>query len=1016
MKTLFSQEEQMLHRLVLHANMNRFTSVSLILLFVLLGSLQVLSAQEKADSLVLTFTLNDAVSLDRLTDARISVLDVRDSSLLAEGERIDIVSGSLSFKSDTYGARVSRKGKYLVHVEKEGYESSWETVEVPARQYGHPVTEWPVNILLYKVLTRELGEVKVKASKILMVHKGDTLEYDATYFKLADGSMLDALIDNLPGVQMDEYGRIKVNGEYVSSLLVNGREFFKGDPKVALRNLPSYTVRKVQVYRKPEGDSYLFREKPGTLITDPLVMDVRLKKEYEDSWIANVELAGGAESRKAGRGVYLGKLFLMRYTDVSSLAAFGNVNNLSDLSVADSKGNWRLPNPASGVVESQTGGVSYSWDDKQGFNINSALSAEHRGTDRLSENAGETFLENGNIFSRMRNQEYNNDIRLSLKSDLGVYRKKHGLTVSDLSIDYKRADSRSLSRSASFNSFPYEERANAALDSLFDGPESVRLEESLTNRIERMQTAREEEFLAKTFGQYAFKTIPILKHGIGADFFGEYGFNKRDGYLSESTVYGASSEGVSGYELNQYSRLPENHYEYELGISTTLFSRFIPFGKVVRGEKNKLWFRFMVYYNFRDSYRSGKRRLYQLDSLASWIRPGYGSDFYEDMKSELADFDSELDQIIDLKNSYQTTERHMRHLLRFELPFRNIFIPDLDLRLYPQMEVVNEYIKDFRNETGQMKRIRDVRFTPLVNLKYKDIYFSYRYNVLSPNLLDLLDVRDDSNPLLLTLGNKDLKKMRKHVFDLSFRKSTTEFQRNFSMRYYFILYLDSWTRAMSYDRNTGKTVRKPVNARDWEHYFRGNYGQRLDQEDKWRLDAYTTYSISSLVDYFTDSGVLGEGRQQTLSHKWNNELRLTYRFDERTRVNAKAKADWQVVRNDRPDFEDIRATDFSYGVTLTTQLPGRLDLDTDLMMYSRRGYQDASMNDNSLVWNLSLARTFGKTKNWIVKASGMDLLHQISNVRRVINSYGRSETRYNTVPSYVMLHLIYRLDVKPKKK
>ena len=113
-----------------------------IMLLVLLGGLQVLSAQEKADSLVLTFTLNDAVSLDRLTDARISVLDVRDSSLLAEGERIDIVSGSLSFKSDTYGARVSRKGKYLVHVEKEGYESSWETVEVPARQYGHPVTEW----------------------------------------------------------------------------------------------------------------------------------------------------------------------------------------------------------------------------------------------------------------------------------------------------------------------------------------------------------------------------------------------------------------------------------------------------------------------------------------------------------------------------------------------------------------------------------------------------------------------------------------------------------------------------------------------------------------------------------------------------------------------------------------------------------------------------------------------------------------------------------------------------------
>lgn len=988
-----------------------------IIIFLLLGSLQVLSAQEKADSLILTFTLNDAVSLDRLTDARISVLDVRDSSLLAEGERIDIVSGSLSFKSDTYGARVSRKGKYLVHVEKEGYESSWETVEVPARQYGHPVTEWPVNILLYKVLTRKLGEVKVKASKILMVHKGDTLEYDATYFKLADGSMLDALIENLPGVQIDEYGRIKVNGEYVSSLLVNGREFFKGDPKVALRNLPSYTVRKVQVYRKPEGDSYLFREKPGTLITDPLVMDVRLKKEYEDSWIANAELAGGVESRKAGRGVYLGKLFLMRYTDVSSLAAFGNVNNLSDLSVADSKGNWRLPDPASGVVESQTGGISYGWNNKKGTILNSALKAEHRNTDRLSEDAGENFMENGNIFSRMRNRNYNENISLNWKNDFSLYRDRYALTIYNISMNYSHTDNRSLSRSASFNSFPYENYANAALDSLFDGPESTLLEESLVNRIERMRTGRQKDFVAKGNGSFSFKAFPWMKSAIGTSFSGEYGFKKEDDYLNENTVYGSLSDGSSGYELNQYSRLPERHFEYSFGTGIPLFKKSVPFGKVTDGKKNNLFIDLDLVYRFEDSYRSGKRTLYQLDSLESWTCPGYGGAFYDEVKNELEEFGGNLDQVIDLKNSYETTERNFSHQLQPKMRFQNLFVPDLYFYFNANVLFRNESVRDFRNEFVRNKRIRNISFDPQIIVQYRELYLTYYHQEMIPDLLYYLDVRDDSNPLFLTLGNSELENTVTDFWDISYRKSTTKFQRNFSIQNQFALYRNLVTQAIAYDRKTGKTVRKPINTDGaWINYFSGNYGQRLDAAGKWAFDAYTGYQITHTTDYFTDSGVLGEGRQQTLSHNWSNELRLTYRFDERTRVNAKAKADWQVVRNDRPDVEDIRATDFSYGVTLTTQLPGRLDLDTDLMMYSRRGYQDASMNDNSLVWNLSLARTFGKTKNWIVKASGMDLLHQISNVRRVINSYGRSETRYNTMPSYVMLHLIYRLDVKPKKK
>ena len=80
--------------------------------------------------------------------------------------------------------------------------------------------------------------------------KGDTIVYNADAFQLSKGSMLDALIEQLPGAELKDNGVITVNGKQVSSLLVNGKDFFRGDPKVALENLPAYMVNKVKVYEK----------------------------------------------------------------------------------------------------------------------------------------------------------------------------------------------------------------------------------------------------------------------------------------------------------------------------------------------------------------------------------------------------------------------------------------------------------------------------------------------------------------------------------------------------------------------------------------------------------------------------------------------------------------------------------------------------------------------------------------------------------------------------------------------
>lgn len=90
----------------------------------------------------------------------------------------------------------------------------------------------------------QLGEATVTASKIRMVVKGDTLVYNADAFQLSEGSMLDGLIKRLPGFELRD-GQITVNGQYVSSLLVSGEDFFRGNPRVALENLPAYAMLQV---------------------------------------------------------------------------------------------------------------------------------------------------------------------------------------------------------------------------------------------------------------------------------------------------------------------------------------------------------------------------------------------------------------------------------------------------------------------------------------------------------------------------------------------------------------------------------------------------------------------------------------------------------------------------------------------------------------------------------------------------------------------------------------------------
>ncbi len=124
---------------------------------------------------------------------------------------------------------------------------------------------------------------------------------------------------------------------------------------------------------------------------------------------------------------------------------------------------------------------------------------------------------------------------------------------------------------------------------------------------------------------------------------------------------------------------------------------------------------------------------------------------------------------------------------------------------------------------------------------------------------------------------------------------------------------------------------------------------------------------------------------------------------------------YRNARSHREDFTDLNIRNYDYGLTATFQLPWRLQLSTDLIMFSRRGYNDTSLNTDDLVWNVRLPYTAMKGK-LVFMPDGFDILSQLSNVTYELNGQGRVETRRNVLPQYALFHVQYKLNKNPKKK
>ena len=189
--------------------------------------------------------VQDAFLKTPLPEAKVSLLNAADSSIIDTIPVKKMYRADGSLKEAQFSMMVKNAPrKYLLKASLRGYESGYLPLTIEGKEEGILFLDRPLE--LRKMPEKDLGEVTVTATKVKMFWKGDTLVYDATAFKLPDGSMLDDLIRQMPGVTMNEKGEIFVNNRKIDELQLGSRSFMRGNSKVLLENLPYYTVKNIK--------------------------------------------------------------------------------------------------------------------------------------------------------------------------------------------------------------------------------------------------------------------------------------------------------------------------------------------------------------------------------------------------------------------------------------------------------------------------------------------------------------------------------------------------------------------------------------------------------------------------------------------------------------------------------------------------------------------------------------------------------------------------------------------------
>ena len=881
------------------------------------------------------------------------------------------VSGTVSNDRGAFSIDAPSNGTYRLRFTSMGYKRLDREVLLRKDQnvdLGNILLEPDSKMLQEAVITRQAAQVVVKK---------DTLVYNPEAYRTPEGSPIEELIKRMPGAEVDEDGNITINGKQVKKILLDGKEFMLGDVETALKNIPVSIIQNVKFYDQQSDQARITGIEDGNKET---VLDFTIKKGMNRGYMTNLDLAGGTKELYATRG--MGSSF----TDKTRFVLMGNANNKEE-----NAGWWNRR----GQNTNKMLGTNFNYDDNEKLKFDFSIRWNHRTGDNRNENSRENFysqdsktFSNSHSKNLSRNDNWNGNVRLEWKPDTltNILVRANG--------GYGKSDGISTSAAATFNDDPYLYVSDPLAPYDFSSPLISHYVN--TNSSASLSYGKNRNFWGM---MQLYRRLNPRGRNITVRAEVSGGKNQQRN-ASNNDVHLFLMKNAAGedstYFTARYNTTPSDNNGYVLSAN---YSE--PLWKGAHLQAN---------YELRYNQNKSDRQTFDFSHMNlnpfAGIVPAYRE--WDPWIADLMPIDDYLDRNLSRFSEYKNYTHNIRLTLRH---WQEEYDYNVGVLLQPQR---SNFIQDYRGV--YVDTIRNVvNFTPTVDFHYKfsdqhDIWLHYRGDTRQPDITQLLDITDDSNPLYITQGNPGLKPQFTNSLNVYYKNYISKYKRSIVLYGNYRHIRNSISNLVRYNAETGGSMSRPENINgNWNADGGFTFNTAVDSLGHWNLGSDTRVRYNNYVSYVAQRQADAE-KNTTRTTNLNQRLNFSFRNDW-LEVTLDGNVNYQHTRNKLQPNANLDTWQFSYGGQILLRLPAGFEVSTNIREHSRRGYNDPSMNTNELIWNGQISKSFLKSKTLIVALNFYDLLQQQSNFERWINANTRSDTQYNSINSYAMLHVRYRLNM-----
>lgn len=913
--------------------------------------------------------VTDASDHSPLSDATVRLLNARDSAFV-KGVAAD-VNGRFSLSDIS-------NGNYIVEASYIGYAKGY----TPVRVNGSDPKRIQLSLKESSIM---LSEATVTAVKTPIKVMEDTIEYNADSYTTQPNAVVEDLLKRLPGVEVDSDGGITANGKTVTKILIDGKEFFSDDPKVASKNLPVDMIDKLQVVDRKSDLARLTGVDDGE---DETVINLTVKKGMKNGWFGTVLGGYGTDSR------YTVNFNVNRFWNGNQLTLLGNANNINEAGFTDSNGQrFRRFGGTQGINNSQAFGLNFNVGNEEIFRVGGNIMYSHNNRYTMKRQSREYLLDADSYFQNSTSDA--DDIGNNVRVDLRMEWKPDSFNILDFRPNFS-----------------------------YNGNNSDINEFSVTQGKNMSQNLSGSKGTSYEAGGRLIYTHNFSAHrGRSVSVFANYNMsNVRENSNSYSYYRFLNSEladndadDSSDKDWDAYNQFTENR-TWSNNVSGRV-SWTEPLGDVKRGNFLTVAYRASMRWNNAD------RHVSQQDAESMSETENYRYDLTDGRY--LVPFPvwgaSEPVPMADLSSEYRYKyfDQDIRVGYKKVTSFYNL---DVGMSFVPQMSESRE----LTGSKASIPRRWVWNYAPYMRARIKwsnqrSLHMFYRGRSSQPSMNQLQPVEDNSDPLNVIQGNPNLNPSFTHGLMLRFQDFNLEHQRSIMLIGDFSMTQNSIVSRTDYDLATGgrRTTYENVNG-VWSGRLMNMFSMPLGRSKAWQFNNNIFLNYNRNVGFIT-TGTGNDAGEDVASYGGNairnvsNSLMLAESFtiayrpqnlELSLRPGYRMQNTWNSV-----SVSNRNTLTHSFGAEFnaTYNFPFGLVLSSDLDWTQTAGYANG-YDTKQWMWNAQIAYEFLRGRSATVALKIYDILQQKNNVNRTVTANYIDDTMYNSLTRYFMVTFTWRFN------